>query len=79
MSSHVPQSSGKKTYSGMGLPSGRVKSQSVQVWVSTTFNPLWVRVEYARARKRLSGDQAALWVSQPWSCQSTAPLSVLVT
>ena len=65
-------------YSGMGLPSGKVKSQSVQVWVSTIFNPLWVRVEYARARNRPSGDQAALWVSWPGICHSTRPVGTSV-
>ena len=30
MSSHVPQFSGRNSYSGMGLPSGRVKSQLIQ-------------------------------------------------
>ena len=48
----------------MALPSGRVNSHSLQVSVSTNFSPLWVRVEYARARSRLSGDQGGV-LGQP--------------
>ena len=42
MSGHVPQSSGRNSYSGMGLPSGRVKSKLIQQAVEMTFT--WVQV-----------------------------------
>ncbi len=59
----------------MGEPSGKVKSQDVQVSVSMNFTACQVRAPYVSAKYRLSGDHRTDWVTQPCSSHSTSPVS----
>ena len=74
-----PSPPGKRSYSGMGLPSGRVKSQSDPGQaVSTTFNPaLGPAASTPGPADRPSGDQARpLGQRGPGHCHRSSPVSV---